>query len=140
MYEDLPQTDLSSIIVNTYNGDYRLLQEFIDTKKIDDTIRSQALMAFFKLGSDKKLHPNTFAYYVNNNIKKVESKANPSDNDIDKLTEIAVYISEFHIFSMLEKMRKITHSKAFDQSINGRIYNLLIRCYIMMICHYNKYY
>lgn len=128
LFEDLPSNDLATIIYKTFNGDHKLLLSFINDKDIDETSRSQALMAFFKLGSEKKIHPNVLNYFVNSHLKAIEDKE-PSEEEVDLLTQVAVYIAEFHIFPMIDKMRKIVHSEAFDQSVIGEYDNYIDRMF-----------
>lgn len=128
LFDDLPASDLSTIIYRTFNGDYKLLLSFINNESIDETSRSQALMAFFKLGSEKKIHPNVLNYFVNSHLKAIEDEE-PSDEEIDLLTQVAIYISEFHIFTMIDKMRKIVFSNAFDQSVIGEYDNYIDRMF-----------
>lgn len=116
LYEDITN-DISSIIYYTFDGNHKLLETFIDNETIDENIRNEALMAYFKLVSDKKIHKRVFNNFISKRLELMSGEA--TDEKIEKITYIAVYIAEFHIYSAIDIMKQIVLSDYFDETISG---------------------
>lgn len=64
LYENVCYDDLSSILYRTYNGNSKLLENYITSSKVDISFRLQGLMAYFKLASMRKIEYSIFSTFT----------------------------------------------------------------------------
>lgn len=133
LYENVCYDDLSSILYRTYNGNSKLLENYITSSKVDISFRLQGLMAYFKLASMRKIEYSIFSTFTKSLVLDCFSQE-INKNNCELLTHIALYISEFKIFKMITLMKEIIKSAFFDETINGDL-----ESYIDRLFTYNGY-
>ena len=116
LYEEF-MSDISSVIYHTFDEKVKLLESFINNDKIDEQIRNSALMAYFKLTSEKLINKRVFNNFVNKKLELMQEE--PTDESINLLTLIADLSCENHIYSQLLIVRKIAYSSYFDETLAG---------------------
>lgn len=115
LYDEIV-SDIGTILYNTFDGDYKGLEKFIDNSEIDEAARIEALECFFRLVSEKKIHKTVYNNYVKKKMLLLDSE---KEFDHMFLTHMAVYMCEFHMHSNLDLVRKIANSDAFIESVCG---------------------
>lgn len=122
LYEDLT-ADIPSILYNTFDGDNKILETFINNNVIDEQIRNYALMVYFKLTFDKRINKRVFNNFINKKLSVLQEPI--TDENVTILTEICNYSAEMHIYSNLLLVRKIAYSDYFDETIGGDFEHLI---------------
>lgn len=157
LYEEFV-TDISSIIYHTYDGNVKLLESFINNQKIDEQITNSALMAYFRLTSEKLINKRVFNNFVNKKLELMEEEA--TDESINDLTLISELSCENHIYTQLLIVRKIAYSDFFDETLAGDYehyvdkmfsydednnisniitnYSVILRCYLYRLFDFSK--
>lgn len=157
LYEEF-MSDISSVIYHTFDENVKLLESFINNDKIDEQIRNSALMAYFKLTSEKLINKRVFNNFVNKKLELMQEE--PTDESINLLTLIADLSCENHIYSQLLIVRKIAYSSYFDETLAGDYehyidkmftydesnnisniiteYNVISRCYLYRLYDFSK--
>lgn len=116
LYEELIN-DIPTIIYNTYNGEYKLIETFMNNQEIDESIRNAALCAYCKLTREKEINKRVFNNFVNHKLEYLNEEV--TDEKINALTQICNYSAEYHIYSQLLYIRKVAYSEFFDETVCG---------------------
>lgn len=127
MFGDLITESLSSILYSTYDGNLELIQGLIEDSKIHFFVRTALLDLYVNLYNDNVITKNDVIKYLKKLVYEL-----PFDEDNDLASDVAIAVSDAHLFELIEDIEYLYAEDRVDETIIGEF-----DCFIDMIYNYD---